>query len=492
MLIKVKFFKVIGVPSEPVANAFYFVKNEDETVDMYVTDEDGELSSPGNPAFVIATMASLMALKAPLASPALTGNPTAPTQTAGNNSTRLATTAFVKTAIDNILDAAPGALDTLNELAEALGDDPDFAATMTAALAGKVPVTRTINGYDLSANRTLAKGDIGLGNVDNTSDANKPVSTAQQTALDLKAPLASPALTGNPTAPTQAPGNDTTRLATTAFVQAAIANVIASAPGALDTLDELAAALGDDANFASTVTTALAARELIANRATTTEVLTGTANNKTVTPDALAALWEKGTNLTAAATVTVGEGGYFYMAAGSPQTITDIDFAVDRAGRTAVIYFGGIHTLQHGPNLRLRGNVSITTRPGDVGVFVSAGGADEVEMVLFQRAVDLMEFAAIATPTTIDSSNYFNYLNKTIRAHSSAEVTLGEESSPVPAPPIGFVCTIRNDTGADLLIGVIEISYFNDQNAIVDGGVASLWIDVDGLLNIVGETTTIS
>ena len=65
---------------------------------------------------------------------------------------------------------------------------------------------------------TLAKGDVGLGNVDNTSDANKPVSTATQTELTLKAPLASPALTGTPTAPTAAVGTNTTQIATTAHV----------------------------------------------------------------------------------------------------------------------------------------------------------------------------------------------------------------------------------------------------------------------------------
>lgn len=64
------------------------------------------------------------------------------------------------------------------------------------------------------------KTDVGLGNVDNTSDANKPVSTATQTALDLKAPLASPALTGTPTAPTAAAGTNTTQLATTAGIVA--------------------------------------------------------------------------------------------------------------------------------------------------------------------------------------------------------------------------------------------------------------------------------
>jgi len=62
--------------------------------------------------------------------------------------------------------------------------------------------------------------DVGLGNVDNTSDANKPVSTATQTALNLKANLESPALTGTPTATTAAAGTNTTQIATTAFTLA--------------------------------------------------------------------------------------------------------------------------------------------------------------------------------------------------------------------------------------------------------------------------------
>ena len=74
---------------------------------------------------------------------------------------------------------------------------------------------------------TGSKADVGLTNADNTSDANKPVSTATQAALDLKAPLASPALTGNPTVPTQTPGTNNTRIASTAYVEAAVA----AAPG---------------------------------------------------------------------------------------------------------------------------------------------------------------------------------------------------------------------------------------------------------------------
>ena len=69
---------------------------------------------------------------------------------------------------------------------------------------------------------TVIKSDVGLGNVDNTSDVNKPVSTAQQAVLNLKANLDSPTFTGNPTAPTQTNGNNSTSIATTEFVQSAL------------------------------------------------------------------------------------------------------------------------------------------------------------------------------------------------------------------------------------------------------------------------------
>lgn len=65
---------------------------------------------------------------------------------------------------------------------------------------------------------SVTKSQVGLSNVDNTSDANKPVSTATQTALNFKANLASPALTGTPTAPTASNGTSTAQIATTAFV----------------------------------------------------------------------------------------------------------------------------------------------------------------------------------------------------------------------------------------------------------------------------------
>ena len=88
---------------------------------------------------------------------------------------------------------------------------------------------------------------------------------ASQSSVDLKAPLASPALTGTPTAPTANTATNTTQIATTAFVQQEIAILTDSAPGLLNTLDELAAALGDDANFAATTANAIALKATIAS-----------------------------------------------------------------------------------------------------------------------------------------------------------------------------------------------------------------------------------
>lgn len=118
----------------------------------------------------------MMALSSILtaASPALTGVPTAPTAAGATNSTQIATTAFVQAAITALINGAPGALNTLKELADAINDDASYAATITTALA-------------------------------------------------LKAPLASPALTGTPTAPTPSTVDNSTKIATTAMVQAVLA-----------------------------------------------------------------------------------------------------------------------------------------------------------------------------------------------------------------------------------------------------------------------------
>jgi len=136
----------------------------------------------------------------------------------------------------------------------------------------KLNLTNTVVNADINASAAIEWTKIAPSSTVSATELGylDGVTSAVQTQLDAKlatataastyAPLASPALTGVPTAPTAAANTNTTQVATTAYVQTEIADLIAAAPGALDTLDELAAALGDDANFATTVTNSLATK----------------------------------------------------------------------------------------------------------------------------------------------------------------------------------------------------------------------------------------
>ena len=238
----------------------------------------------------VLTNAQLAALNAaaPKASPALTGSPTTPTAPPGSNTTQIANTAFVQAAVALLVASAPGTLDTLNELAAALGNDANFSATVTAALAAKAPLsspnlvgTPSAPTAALATNTTqiattaFVQAVAGAGLPDSPALTGTPTAptaapgtnTTQiantafvQAAVGAGIP-ASPALTGIPTTPNAALGTNTTQIANTAFVQAAIGALVDSAPAALNTLNELAAAIGDDANFAGTVTTALAGKQ---------------------------------------------------------------------------------------------------------------------------------------------------------------------------------------------------------------------------------------
>ncbi len=87
----------------------------------------------------VATQAEID-LKANIASPTFTGTPAVPTASAATNTTQAASTAYVRTEVSNLVDSAPGALDTLNELAAALGDDANFSTTVTNSIATKLPL----------------------------------------------------------------------------------------------------------------------------------------------------------------------------------------------------------------------------------------------------------------------------------------------------------------------------------------------------------------
>ena len=127
------------------------------TVNGISTDVSNALYLKADLSYVNSSFTSVnnsIALLAPAASPTFTGIPLAPTASAGTNTTQIATTAFVKTAVDNLIAGAPAALDTLNELATALNNDASFSTTVTNSLASKAPVsnptfTGTVNGSKL-------------------------------------------------------------------------------------------------------------------------------------------------------------------------------------------------------------------------------------------------------------------------------------------------------------------------------------------------------
>lgn len=148
-----------------------------------------------------------LALKAPLASPALTGTPTAPTATQGDNTTQIATTAFVKTACDAVSQA------------------------LAAAFKFKGIVA---NLTELEAIVDPANGDVyqvtnpgtGKSNAEYAYNGTSWVELGTEVDLSGYAPLASPAFSGTPTAPTAAKGTNSTQVATTAYVQTELGDYV--------------------------------------------------------------------------------------------------------------------------------------------------------------------------------------------------------------------------------------------------------------------------
>jgi phage-related tail fiber protein len=92
-------------------------------------------------------LATQISAKADLSSPAFTDKPTTPTAAEGDKSQQIANTEFVMRAIASLIDSSPEALNTLNELAQALGNDPNFATTVTNALAGKQPLNALLTAW---------------------------------------------------------------------------------------------------------------------------------------------------------------------------------------------------------------------------------------------------------------------------------------------------------------------------------------------------------
>ena len=124
----------------------------------------------------VKTLHDLVDTKAPFNSPNLTGTPTTPTAPQGTNNTQIASTAFVMAAIAALVDSSPDALNTLNELAAALGNDPNFSATVTRLIGEKVAkdgdtMTGKLNlpqtsAFGINTNNRLGGNSLTLGDHD--------------------------------------------------------------------------------------------------------------------------------------------------------------------------------------------------------------------------------------------------------------------------------------------------------------------------------------
>ena len=507
-----------------------------------------------------------LGLKAPLASPALTGVPTAPTAAANTNTTQVATTAYVQTEVTDLIGGAPGTLDTLNELAAAINDDASYASTLTTALATKTAKTSNqslstaANAMTISGNTiTLARGDSTTDTVtvpeydstdidaavslntaketnvttnlsttttsttntvvssdgtnailpaattsvagmqtaadktkldgiealadvtdvtnvtaagalmdsevtnlaavkafattdyataaqgttanaalpkaggamtgaitttstfdgrDVATDGTKldtiatsannyshpanhaiSVTTGLQAALDSKAPLASPALTGAPTAPTAAANTNTTQVATTAYVQTELTDLIGGAPGTLDTLNELAAAINDDSDYSSTLTTALATK----TAKTSNQSLSTAANAMTISGHTITLNRGDGTTDTVTVpdnntTYSVGDGGLTQVnfTTADNTKLDGIEASADVTDTTNVVA-----ALTAGTNVAISAGGTISSTDTNTTYSVGDGGLTQVNFTTADNTkLDGIEASADVTDTT--------------------------------------------------------------------------------------------
>jgi hypothetical protein len=220
-----------------------------------------------------ATTASLSSY-APLASPTFTGVPAAPTASANTNTTQVATTAFVlgqgnSTAATIAMNGSQAAgtsnlyarADHIHptDTSRAPLASPTFTGTPLAPTAvadtntTQIATTAYVVGQGYLKSATASSTYAPLASPTFTGTVTIPAGAS----ISGFAPLASPTFTGTPAVPTATAGTNTTQAASTAFVQTAVSNLVGGATAALDTLNELATALGNDANFATTISTSI-------------------------------------------------------------------------------------------------------------------------------------------------------------------------------------------------------------------------------------------
>ena len=386
----------------------------------------------------------------------------------------------------------------------------DAQGRLTAAANSAIAITA-------SQVTDLTKSSVGLGNVDNTSDANKPVSTATQTALDLKANLASPALTGTPTAPTAASNTNTTQVATTAYVQGEISELLNGAGPAYDTLKELQDLLVADEGTVATLTTLVGTKAPLASpdlTGTPTAPTAAAATNTTqiattafVTAAASQAVSDSGNNavlktfvnakgdlVTATADntpaiLTVGTNGYFLKANSSAAagiewasipTINNLDDIGDVT----------ITTATSGDFLKWNGTAWINTpiEVGDIssvtaGTGLTGGGSSgSITLDLASTAVTAGSYGGAGTVATftVDAQGRL-----TAAGNTAISITASQISDRGTNLVTGLTGTANEITVSNSGVGAVTLSL--PANVTISNNLV-----VTGNLTVSGNVTTVN
>ena len=281
------------------------------------------------------------------------------TTTAMNDAIDDAVTIAMNDAIDQAVATAAADASTKATAAETAAGVAAAAAISThnsdtTNVHGITDTTNLVytNDSRLTDTRTPSDASVTDAKISGTLSQNKI--TNLTTDLSAKAPLVSPALTGTPTAPTATAGTNTTQIATTAFVSTAVADLVASAPSTLNTLNELATALGNDANYASTVTAALA------TKATKTELDAATLVAFNAQSASYTLALSDATNMveatsSSATTVTIPTNASVAFPIGSA-----IDIFQRGTGQVTIAGASGV-TVLYTPGLKLRAQYSAAT-----------------------------------------------------------------------------------------------------------------------------------
>lgn len=198
--------------------------------------------------------------------------------------------------------------------------------------------------------------------------------------------------------------------------------------------------------------------------ATTTKVLTGTDSADYATADAIAALWEKGSDIASASTITIAEGGFFHVT--GTTTITDIDWATAKNGRGAWVVFDGALTLTHNATtLKLPGGANITTAANDRAFFIQ-DASDNVICLTYIKAdgtpvvsssgLTLDTEQATTSGTTKDftipaGAKRITVMLNGVSIDAAAKIGLQlGDSGGIEATGYSGRCNIQTDTGNDV------------------------------------------